>query len=81
MVHAWVICEPCDLCKYVNHKSKFTESSCELGSQKFGLQILEEKKFIKKTRETFVNHFSKLSILVNKSLVHKNLVHQSLVHR
>jgi hypothetical protein len=30
---AWVICE---LWKYVNHKSKFTEKSCEPGSQKFG---------------------------------------------
>ena len=39
---AWVICEPwftgsrdlCELWKYVNHKSKFTEKSCEPGSQK-----------------------------------------------
>ena len=43
---AWVICEPwftgsrdlCELWKYVNHKSKFTEKSCEPGLQKFGSQ-------------------------------------------
>ena len=28
----------CELLKYVNHKSKFTEKSCEPGSQKFGSQ-------------------------------------------
>ncbi len=41
---AWVICEPwftgsrdlCELWKYVNQKSKFTEKSCEPDIQKFG---------------------------------------------
>ncbi len=48
-IGAWVICEPwftgsryfCELWKYVNHKSKFTEKSCEPGSQKFGSLLLE----------------------------------------
>jgi hypothetical protein len=45
---AGAICEPwftgsreiCELWKNVNHKSKFTEKMCELGSQKFGSRIL-----------------------------------------
>ena len=44
---AWAICEPwftdsrdfCELRKYVNHKSKLNEKSCELGSLKFGSQV------------------------------------------
>ena len=43
---AWVICEPwftgsrdlCELWKYVYQNSKYTEKSCESGSQKFGSQ-------------------------------------------
>ena len=32
--------EICELWKNVNHKSKFTEKMCELGSQKFGSRTL-----------------------------------------
>ena len=54
---AWVICEPwftgsrdlCELWKYVNHKSKFTEKSCEPGSQKFGSQKSGSQKFGSRT--------------------------------
>ena len=30
----------CELWKYVNHKSQFTEKSCEPGSQKFGSRTI-----------------------------------------
>ena len=54
---AWVICEPwfigsrdlCELWKYMNHKSKFTEKSCEPGSQKSGSQKFGSQKFGSRT--------------------------------
>ncbi len=48
----------CELWKNVNHKSKFTEKLCELGSQKFGSRSLFINIFSIQIRvnQTFVNH-------------------------
>jgi hypothetical protein len=51
-IGAGVICEPfsvsrknCELLKNVNHKSKFTEKMCELGTHEFSSRILFLNKF------------------------------------
>ncbi len=74
---AWVICEPwftgsrdlCELWKYVNHKSKFTEKSCEPGSQKFGSRTIL-KNFYSNNREP---NFCEPIFCEPKFFVEKNL--------